>query len=148
MNSVIKEYLRIVKPALVYCVNKCLILSALSVSSFRCFRFAFYTLPSPLWSVPSLRSFEGAFEARPHQSAEPAPPSLPSWKPRGRPQVRVGRLIHDTAETTERLKHTWRHETGRAVCVRVCVCVCVCACVCMCVCGCTLCGLNVGIKTH
>lgn len=37
----------------------------------------------------------------------------------------AGRLIRDTAETTERLKHTWRHETGRvslsgcSVCVGV-----------------------------
>lgn len=41
-------------------------------------------------------------------------------------------LICDTAETTERLKHTWRHKTGRAVCV--------------CVCGFTSCGLKGHLK--
>lgn len=64
--------------------------------------FVFIPFPSPLihlsFSRLCLWSPEGAFEARPHQSVETAPPSLPSWKPCG---LRWGR----TFDTWHRRDH-------------------------------------------
>lgn len=55
-----------------------LVAAALRCAAFIPLRSPLIRLPPPPWPSEVLRE---AFEAQPHQSAETAPPSLPSWEP-------------------------------------------------------------------
>lgn len=89
--------------------------------------FVFYTLPSPLIRPLSAVCLSDVLKVRLKLDRISRRTQCRLLFLPGSPAAsgEAGRLIRDTAETTERLKHTWRHETGRAVWGAVCACVCV-----------------------